>query len=256
MDSVRQALLDGRGEVPRLGMVRAGSTGSLPFLVVDEAGVEVEPFTVFLRDLMLTDMSPLTARSYGNDLLRWWRLLRVLGVRWDHATRDEVEVLVGWMRSADNPQRHRRRPDSSAAGSVNRRTGKQALSQGYAPATINHTLSVLGSFYAFHAQFGRGPVVNPVPTSASRRARLAHRSPIEAQAEHRQAQVNDQIRLCVDLCTHPAPKGQHGKRPHQPKEQRCACRESEQPRRGAAAGRFPEKPHISLIQPQVCGGGK
>ena len=187
MDSVRQALLDGRGEVPRLGMVRAGSTGSLPFLVVDEAGVEVEPFTVFLRDLMLTDMSPLTARSYGNDLLRWWRLLRVLGVRWDHATRDEVEVLVGWMRSADNPQRHRRRPDSSAAGSVNRRTRKQALSQGYAPATINHTLSVLGSFYAFHAQFGRGPVVNPVPTSASRRARLAHRSPIEAQAEHRRA---------------------------------------------------------------------
>lgn len=54
---------------------------------------------------MLTDMSPLTARSYGNDLLRWWRLLGVLEVACDHATRAEVEVLVGWLRSADNPQR-------------------------------------------------------------------------------------------------------------------------------------------------------
>jgi integrase len=52
---------------------------------------------------------------------------------------------------------------------------------------LNHALSVLGSFYAFHAQFGRGPVISPVPVSASRRARLAHRSPVEAQAEHRRA---------------------------------------------------------------------
>jgi integrase len=187
VDEVRQALLNGRRALPKLGMVRAGATGSLPFVVVDESGDEIEPFSVFLRDLMLTDMSQLTARSYGNDLLRWWRLLRVIDVVWDRATRAEVEVLVGWMRSADNPQRHRRQPASTPAGSVNRRTGKQSLRQGYAPATINHALSVLGSFYAFHARFGHGPVTNPVPTSASRRARLAHRSPIEAQAEHRRA---------------------------------------------------------------------
>lgn len=31
------------------------------------------------------------------------------------------------------------------------------------PATINHALAVLASFYAFHAPFGRGPVMNPVP---------------------------------------------------------------------------------------------
>ena len=70
---------------------------------------------------------------------------------------------------------------------MNGRTGKRALRRGYAPATINHALSVLSSFYAFHAQFGLGPVINPVPASATRRARLAHRSPIDPQAEHRRA---------------------------------------------------------------------
>jgi hypothetical protein len=76
--------------------------------------VEVEPFSVFLRDLMLTDMSALKARSYGHDLLRWWRLLRVPEVAWDQATCAEAEVLVGWMSSADNPQRHRQ-PASAPA---------------------------------------------------------------------------------------------------------------------------------------------
>lgn len=99
MDEVRQALLDGGRQVPRIGSVGAGTTTSLPFVVVDEQGDEVEPFSVFLRDLMLTDMSPLTARSYAQDLLRWWRLLHVLGVDWERASRADVEVLVGWMRS-------------------------------------------------------------------------------------------------------------------------------------------------------------
>jgi integrase len=158
----------------------------LPFVVLDEVDVEIEPFSVFLRELVLTDMSPLSARSYGHDLLRWWRLLRVVEVAWDKATRGEVELLVGWMRYASNPQRHRR-IGAVPAGSVNRRTGKRSLGLGYAPATINYNLSVLSAFYAFHAQFGRGPVLNPVPVSASRRARLAHRGPIEAQARHRHA---------------------------------------------------------------------
>jgi integrase len=187
VDEVRQALLDGRRQLPRIGAVRAGTTASLPCVVVDGCGEEVEPVSTFLRDLMLTDMSPLTARSYANDLLRWWRLLQTLEVEWDRASRAEVEVLVGWMRSADNPQRHRSRSASATGGSVNHRTGKRVLAPGYAPATINHGLSVLSSFYTFHAQFGRGPVTNPVPASAARRARLAHRSPLDPWPGHRRA---------------------------------------------------------------------
>jgi hypothetical protein len=50
------------------------------------------------------------------------------------------------------------------------RTGKPALRAGYSLATINHALTVVSQFYAFHAHAGRGPVVNPVPERPDRRA--------------------------------------------------------------------------------------
>jgi integrase len=187
VDVVRRDVAEGRVRLPGWGAVRSGLSAATPFVVVDAEGREVEPVSVFLRDLMLTDMSPLTGRSYAHDLLRWWRLLSLLEVSWDQATRSEVELLVGWMRSARNEQRYRRKPGAAPAGSMNPVSGKQSLRLGYAAATINHALSVLSSFYAFHASFGCGPVVNPVPIAAERRGRLAHRSPIEAQAEHRRA---------------------------------------------------------------------
>lgn len=187
MDELRQELLTGRRAIARVGAVRPGSTASLPFVVVDAAGVEIAAVSAFLRELLLSDMSPLTARSYANDLLRWSRLLWQLNVSWDRATRAEVEILVGWMRTADNPQRRRATDGSVRAVAVNLRTGKQRLRLGYAPATINHQLAVLAGFYDFHATFSEGPATNPVPASAQRRARLAHRSPMEPQAEHRRA---------------------------------------------------------------------
>lgn len=179
---MRLKLLEGRIGLPGIGAVRQNAAGLLPYAVVDESGREIGVFSVFLRDLVLTDMSPLTVRSYGNDLLRWWRVLQLIGVPWDQAGRLEVEVLGGWMRSAVNPQRR-----GSGARVMNPRTGKRPLAEGYAPATINHALAVLASFYAFHARFGLGPVVNPVPESAGRRARLAHRSPLEEAPGMRRA---------------------------------------------------------------------
>ena len=62
-------LLEGQTGLPSVGAVRQNAAGLLPYAVVDEAGREIEVFSVFLRDLVLTDMSPLTVRSYGNDLL-------------------------------------------------------------------------------------------------------------------------------------------------------------------------------------------
>ncbi|MCO4253457.1 hypothetical protein [Pseudarthrobacter raffinosi] len=150
MDEMRLKLLEGQIGLPGIGAVRQNVAGLLPYAVVDEAGREIEVFSVFLRDLVLTDMSPLTVRSYGNDLLRWWRVLELIGVPWDQAGRLEVEVMVGWMRSAVNPQRR-----GSGARVMNPRTGKRPLAEGYAPATINHALAVLASFYA--SERGRGP---------------------------------------------------------------------------------------------------
>ncbi|MBT2523478.1 hypothetical protein [Arthrobacter sp. ISL-28] len=109
MDEMRLKLIEGQIGLPRIGAVRQNATGLLPYAVVDEAEREIGVFSVFLSDLVLTDMSPLTVRSYGNDLLRWWRVLQLIGVPWDEAGRVEVEVLVGWMRSAVNPQRTKER---------------------------------------------------------------------------------------------------------------------------------------------------
>lgn len=52
----------------------AGTTPSLPWLVVDAAG-RVEQISVYLRDRMLGDANTATCRSYGYDLLRWHRVL-------------------------------------------------------------------------------------------------------------------------------------------------------------------------------------
>lgn len=69
----------------------------------------------------------MTVRTYAHDLLRWWRVLSVLDVRWDRSTREDVEAMVGWMRSAVNPQRLRSDNSGSQPGSVNLETGKPAL---------------------------------------------------------------------------------------------------------------------------------
>jgi integrase len=188
---IRRALMEGEAALPAMGEVRAGDRQSLPFLVTNGAGEEVEEISRFLTHLALCDMSPLTCRSYAHDLLRWWRLLTALRVDWKDATTSEVAVMVGWLRSARNDQRRCR--TGPAPGTVNPKTGKASLADGYAPSTINHSLAVLYSFYAFHAHYGRGPAVNPVPVHAERRALLAHRSPIDAQAKVSRAPLRQKI---------------------------------------------------------------
>jgi hypothetical protein len=42
---------------------------------------------VFLRELPAAGRSTATLRSYGMDLLRWWRFLRAVDVVWEWATR-------------------------------------------------------------------------------------------------------------------------------------------------------------------------
>lgn len=176
MDGLRREVSESR-TLPGLGRVERGASGSLPWVVTGRTGDEIEPVSTFLRDLMLTDMSPLTARSSAADLLRWWRMLDILA-SWESVTRSEVEMLVGWMRCAPNRQWDRQRAGSPPAGAVNVRAFKPALRVGCAPSSINHALSMLSSVYALPRPVQVGPVTNPVPTNAARRARLAHRSPL------------------------------------------------------------------------------
>ncbi|MFF2902677.1 hypothetical protein [Streptomyces sp. NPDC057966] len=72
---VHRDLMDGRVRLSRIGAVAAGTSVSLPWLVVDDVGREVEPVSSYLRDRLLGDVSPLTCRRYAYDLLRWFRVL-------------------------------------------------------------------------------------------------------------------------------------------------------------------------------------
>lgn len=186
-------LMEGRAVLPRVGSVVQLETQHPAYAVLDPAGSPVESVTPYLRDLALNDNSPATSRSYANDLLRWFRFLWLLNVTWDKATEGEVAVIVGWLRTAPNPQRRRTRPEAPQPGSVNPRTGKRYLKAGYAPATINHALTVVASFYDFHRDLGNGPLMNPVPVSEARRRALAHRNPAEAMPTFRRSRLRQRV---------------------------------------------------------------
>jgi len=53
--------MEGAADPPRIGEVRPARDGLFPpVVVVDGVGEQVEPVTVYLRDLALSDMSRLT----------------------------------------------------------------------------------------------------------------------------------------------------------------------------------------------------
>jgi len=148
-----------RIRLPRWGRV-APVDGVVPWLVLDDADLPVEPVLVFLRDFVARGNRPGSVRSYAFGLLRWW--LRVVGVEWDRATSAEVRDLVLWLRSATKPQAAGRTNSSATAGTVNAVTGKRYLDDSYAPRTVRHSNAVVGNFYEFWIDAGAGPLLNPV----------------------------------------------------------------------------------------------
>lgn len=189
--NLREQLAQGQAGLVRAGEVVPGRSADLPYAVTDAAGEPVAAVSDFLRDLMLGDCRPATCRSYAHDLLRWLRLLSTVGVSWEQATRGEVALLVTWMRNAPNPQRRRR--DADLCGTVNLKTGKPYPAARYARTTINHALTVVRGFYAFHLDSGAGPLCNPVPEGPQRRLLLVHRSPLEPAPPVRRSPLRQKI---------------------------------------------------------------
>src|SRR5664279_2084747 len=132
-----------------------------------------------------------TQRSYGMDLLRWFRFLRAVGVGWDEATRAEARDFCRWLQVADKPVRpYWRYPGGGApgvtralqkAGTPNAVTGKRTPAAGYDASTAAHSESVLRGFYDFHLEAGTGPMVNPFPLSRHRGVGRAgaHHNPMD-----------------------------------------------------------------------------
>jgi len=182
--------------VSDVGRLEATGDRWVPFRLLDANGVVVEPVAAYFAELQAADRRPGTIRSYGHDLLRWWRFLAAVGVDWDRATSIEGRDFARWMMLVDKPVRVHwryrdgkpeqseptdRRSDGTAA------TGTCPPPGRYAPSTRVHAEAVLRSFYDYQIELGQGPLVNPFPLDRSRRAgrRNAHRNPRDPVSRER-----------------------------------------------------------------------
>jgi integrase len=156
--------------VPLRGLLE--TTGDLfqPYRLVDGDGVAVGPVSAFFAELAACGRPATTQRSYGMDLLRWFRFLWASEVTWDRATRSEARDFCRWLQLAGKPVRpHWRERSRTGMGAAVPVAGEV-----YAPSVRAHSETVLRGFYDFHLEAGTGPLVNPFPLDRSRRGGRAH----------------------------------------------------------------------------------
>lgn len=168
--------------VPLLGRLVATGEAVEPYWLIDPVGDPVEGVSAFFSDLLAAGRSPATLRSYGMDLLRWFRFLWAAGVSWDGATRTEAREFSLVLSSMAKPVRaHWRHPEEGIA------PAKASGRDRYAPSVRAHSETVLRSFYEFHREAGSGPVINPFPLERARRGGRAHahHNPMEPQRDER-----------------------------------------------------------------------
>ena len=162
--------------------LRDGLPGTV---VLDAAGEPVEEISDFLCSLLAGGASAGSVRSYAMALLRWWRFLAAIEVPWDRATRVETRDFVLWMRFTPK--------NGTGRGSARSTSGPGS---GYAPATINHNLAVLRSFYADRLTTGVSALlVNPVPDGGGRVGGRghAHHNPMQPQARGRRGPLRQKM---------------------------------------------------------------
>jgi integrase len=162
--------------VPLVGRVIDTGEPGEPFRLVDPGGVAVGGVRAYFGELQASGRSDATLRSYGMDLLRWFRFCWAIGVAWDRATRVEAREFSRWLQVAGKPVRQHWRAQRGTAPPAMGRAGA-----GYAASVRAHSETVLRGFYDFHRDEGTGPILNPFPLARSRRAgRLhAHNNPME-----------------------------------------------------------------------------
>lgn len=167
--------------VPLSGQLVATADPWEPYQLLDADGVAVDATAAFFRDLQASARPDTTVRSYGMDLLRWFRFLWAIDVPWDRTTRIEARDFCRWLLIAGQPSRPHWRHRETQAGRW-APGGKP-----YAPTVRAHSETVLRCFYDFHRDVGSGPILNPFPLDRSRRSRRAHahRNPMDPPRNER-----------------------------------------------------------------------
>jgi len=84
-------------EVPAVGSLVATGSKWEPYRLLGPTHQPVGAVTSFFGDLLAAGRSEATVRSYGMDLLRWFRFLWAVEVAWDRATRSEARDFCRWL---------------------------------------------------------------------------------------------------------------------------------------------------------------
>lgn len=170
--------------VPLTGRLVVTADRWEPCRLVDGDGVGVEAVSAWFEDLLAGGRSASTIRSYGMDLLRWFRFLWAVGVAWDRATRIEARDFSRWLQVTGKQVRPHWRHQDKLVG-----VEPAVVSTGrpYAVSVRAHSETVLRGFYDFHRDGGTGPILNPFPLQRSRSDRRAHahQNPMEPAGNER-----------------------------------------------------------------------
>lgn len=165
--------------VPSVGRLVKTGEGFLPWRIEDARGEPIAPVDQYLRDLVAAGRATTTVRSYGMDLLRWFRFLYAVEVDWNRATRVEARDFSVWIQMITKPFGRSKSKDPGRTADRRGEPGTAAAGR-YAASTVVHSETVLRLFYEFHREACTGPIMNPFPTSPRRRDRAnAHHNPME-----------------------------------------------------------------------------
>lgn len=117
--------------LPELGRLHETGNQWAPYQLLAQDDVVVDPVRVFFAELQAEEKPASTIRSYGMNLLRWWRFLWALDIEWNRATRMDARDFIRWMQIANKPQRlhwrHRK------AGHLRRRRRSRGRPEGRSP---------------------------------------------------------------------------------------------------------------------------
>ena len=198
--------------VPEVGRLHETGDPGDPYQLLDPDGLVVWAVAWYFAELQAQGKPATTLRSYGMDLLRWYRFLWALGISWDRASRTEARDFARWLQIADKPVRvhwrHQRkgltaedaaakpRPTRRPApGTPNPVTGKPTPGSKFAATTRAHAKTALRIFYDTHAEAGTGPILNPFPLDRSRRAARAngHHNPMDPFKNERMGRYRPKV---------------------------------------------------------------
>ncbi len=109
--------------------------GQSRYVVINEAGELVEPIVRYLKYLDCIGSARLTLRSYAYSLMQYWEYLTQQHLDWQQITLDDLSRFVFWLKLP--------------SGSL-KVLPAHPVPQARSNRTINHTLTVVRSFYDYH----------------------------------------------------------------------------------------------------------